>query len=117
MEFVADECVDGHILRALRSAGHIVRDIHETDPGASDEQVLRIAHSGATILITEDKDFGDLVFASKSQHSGILLIRLDGFSPPDKVARVMMALGHHINELQGAFTVIDKNKVRIRKHS
>jgi predicted nuclease of predicted toxin-antitoxin system len=117
MEFVADESVDGNVIRALRIAGHRVRYIHETDLGSSDQHVLDIAHSGSTVLITEDKDFGDLVFARNSQHSGVLLIRLDGFSPPDKIARVMMALGHHINELQGAFTVLDKNKVRIRKQS
>ena len=116
MDFVADESVDGHIIRALRSAGHTVKDIHETDLGAPDVRVLEIAHASNTVLITEDKDFGDLVFASNSPHSGVLLIRLDGFPPPGKVARVMMVLGHHINELQRAFTVLDRNKVRIRKH-
>ena len=79
--------------------------------------MLGLAHAGNTILITEDKDFGDLVFAKNSPHSGVLLIRLDGFSPPDKVARVLMAIAHHLDELPGSFTVIDKNKVRIRKRS
>lgn len=115
MDFVADESVDGHIIQALRSAGHTVLNIHETDMGAPDVRVLEIAYASTQVLITEDKGLGDLVFVNNSPHSGVLLIRLDGFPPPDKVARVMMVLGHHINELQGAFTVLDKNKVRIRK--
>jgi predicted nuclease of predicted toxin-antitoxin system len=117
MDFVADESVDGHIIRALLVAGHTVRDVHRTDLGSPDERVLDIAHSGRMILITEDKDFGELVFAKRSPHSGILLIRLDGSAPPDKVARVMMALGQHMNEFFGAFTVIDKNRIRIRKQT
>lgn len=115
MDFIADECVDGHVIKALAEAGHVVRSIRDTDPGSTDEQVLMIAHGRACILITEDKDFGDLVFARNAEHTGVVLIRLDGFPPPGKVARVMMAIGHHIQELPGAFTVIDKNKVRIRK--
>ncbi|MBZ0207381.1 MAG: DUF5615 family PIN-like protein [Flavobacteriales bacterium] len=83
MDFIADESVDGHIIRALRSAGHTVQDIHESDLGAHDERVLEIANAGKSVLITEDKDFGDLVFANGSPHSGVLLIRLDGFPPPD----------------------------------
>lgn len=54
MDFVADESVDGRIIRALRSAGYSVLAIQETNGGAPDERVLEIAHAQHTILITED---------------------------------------------------------------
>lgn len=60
MEFISDESVHGQIIRALRKSGLSIRAITETDRGASDEAVLAIAHSRNSILITEDKDLGEL---------------------------------------------------------
>ncbi|WEK35114.1 MAG: DUF5615 family PIN-like protein [Candidatus Pseudobacter hemicellulosilyticus] len=62
MQFVADESVDAPIYKALRQDSHGVLAIAETTPGITDEQVLQIAYDNKAILITQDKDFGELVY-------------------------------------------------------
>jgi predicted nuclease of predicted toxin-antitoxin system len=62
MNLVADESVDRKIVLRLRQAGHIVLAIAEIAPRADDAAVLRLAHERRAILITSDKDFGELVF-------------------------------------------------------
>ncbi len=63
MNFLADESCAGPVLRALREAGHDVVAISEVARGAADEQVLERALNEKRVLITEDRDFGELVYA------------------------------------------------------
>ena len=67
------------------------------------------------ILLTQDKDFGELVYRLKKAHHGIILIRLAGYHPLDKAEIVVKILSKHKIELLNAFTVIQANAVRIRK--
>jgi predicted nuclease of predicted toxin-antitoxin system len=62
MLIIADENVDAPIIAALRTSGHEVRAIAETSAGASDRNVLADAVSANAVLITLDRDFGDLIF-------------------------------------------------------
>ena len=64
MEFVADESCAGPAIRALREAGHDVIAIAEIAKGAADEAIMERAFSEGRVLITEDSDFGELVYAS-----------------------------------------------------
>lgn len=50
--------------------------------GAKDDDVLGAAVGDARILITEDKDFGELVYRRRLHHRGVVLVRVDGISPP-----------------------------------
>lgn len=115
MMFLADEGVDKPIVDALRADGFEVAYILETHPGSDDDSILTMAESNKLILITMDKDFGELVFRLKRIHSGIVLIRLAGYSPAEKAAIVSQLLKEHIDELPGSFTVIQPNAIRIRK--
>ena len=63
MNFVADESCALPVIRALREAGHDVLAIAEMAPGASDDRVLECALEENRVLITEDRDFGELVYA------------------------------------------------------
>jgi len=63
MNFLADESCAGPVIRALREAGHDVVAIAEVAKGATDEQVLERAVNEKRVLITEDRDFGELVYA------------------------------------------------------
>ena len=76
MRFIADEGVDAQIVAALRKEGHDVLYVIEFDAGASDPDILCNANEEDRILITRDKDFGELVFRLKKVHSGIILNRL-----------------------------------------
>jgi predicted nuclease of predicted toxin-antitoxin system len=63
VRWLADECVDAGLVSHLRAAGHDVIYMAEVSPAASDARVLMRAQAERRILLTEDKDFGDLVFA------------------------------------------------------
>jgi len=76
---------------------------------------LESANQDGRILITADKDFGELVFRQKKIFTGIILVRLSGFDPIDKADVLKSVLQEHFVELPTSFTVITKNNVRIRK--
>lgn len=76
MKIVADESVDKQIVDRLRSDGHDVVFIAELDPGIDDEAVLLKSRQSDAVLLTADKDFGELVFRQRLLHSGVVLIRL-----------------------------------------
>jgi len=114
LRFLADESCDFGIVRELRSSGFDVRAVVEDMPGAPDPRVLKAAVSEGRILITEDKDFGEWIFAHKSATAGVVLIRY-----PSKIRMVMIGLmaelvNRHGDDLQGKFTVLEPGKARVR---
>jgi predicted nuclease of predicted toxin-antitoxin system len=113
--FVADESLDGPIIDALRELGYEVVSIAETAPGTSVSEVLDIAVNARAILLTADKDFGDLVFRQLQLHSGVVLVRLPGSHPNAKAAIVAREIAAHETELQFAFCVISERLTRIRR--
>lgn len=81
MNFLADEGVDRQIVERLRQIGHQVLYIAEMEPGISDDEVLERANDNEALLITLDKDFGELVFRQAKVNAGVILVRLGGLSP------------------------------------
>src|SRR6266446_6998471 len=79
MRFLADESCDFSVVRALRSADHDVLAIAEVSPREEDEDVMERAVKGGRILITEDKDFGQLVYAKMQKTGGVIFIRFPAF--------------------------------------
>lgn len=75
MKFFADECCDTGMVASLRTEGHDVLYILEEEPGLRDELVLQKAYDQRRILLTEDKDFGELVYRLRKPAAGIVLIR------------------------------------------
>ena len=117
MNLGADENVDAGIVSALREAGHAVTYVRELDPGIDDERVLRLADSQGALLLTSDKDFGELVFRQRLLHSGVILFRLAGLPLDIKAKILVSALATHVRELPTAFTVIGPRSLRIRPSS
>lgn len=85
------------------------------EPGISDDEVLDLANREGAILLTFDKDFGELVFRLGRIAAGVVLIRLFGLPPADKAEILTNAISTYSNELLGAFTVITSKSIRIRK--
>ncbi len=76
MRFLADECCDKAVVRALRADGHDdVLSVSDISPRASDLDVIRLAVREKRILLTEDKDFGQLVFAHGQKTLGVIFLR------------------------------------------
>lgn len=115
MNLLADEGVERQIVERLRQDGHAVAYIAKLEPGIDDDLILRRANAAQALLITTDKDFGELVFRQRLVQSGVVLVRLAGLLPDTKagvVAEVMRSRGV---ELMDSFSVISPGSVRIRK--
>jgi len=65
--------------------------------------------------MTRDKDFGELVFRDKLVHSGIILNRLHELSSVNKISIIIKVIEDFQEQLEGAFTVVQPNKIRLRK--
>lgn len=111
MTLVADENVDRGIVERLRRDGHSVAWVAELSPGISDEEVLRLAADGPAVLVTEDKDFGELVYRRGLAHAGVVLVRLEGLDNAAKAEVVSRAFA----ESSGAFSVVSPDSVRVRR--
>ena len=115
MRFLADESCDFAVVAALRNVGHDISVMAEINPGAEDEAVLALARSEARVLLTEDKDFGQLAYAGGQQTAGVVLIRFPGDvrrGLGDAVVGVVAELGERI---KGAFVVIEPGRARVSR--
>ena len=112
---VADESVDFAIVRSLRKDNYQVHAIAEESPALSDAAVLEIATQKNALLITEDKDFGELVYRFQMKHCGILLLRLISLSSAEKADFVCRVFNQYGTELWNVFAVLDERHLRIKK--
>jgi predicted nuclease of predicted toxin-antitoxin system len=115
MRIIVDESVDGRIVDRLRHGGHDILSIAEFAPGTPDELVLANANTEGVLLLTADKDFGELVYRRRMAHCGVMLLRQAGLSIDVRADVVLTILATHGSELTAAFTVIAPESVRIRR--
>src|SRR5687768_4950620 len=114
MRFLANENVPGPVVAALRERGLDVFWIKESMPGAEDPAVLARAQTEQRIVVTIDKDFGELAFRSLlPAQCGVVLIRLD-WKDPDGDNRVVVTALTSREDWAGHFAVIERDRVRIR---
>ena len=117
MRLLANENFPGDAVDALRQAGHDIVWVRTDTPGVSDEEVLRRARIEKRVLLTFDKDFGDLVFrAGQYVSSGIVLFRISPISP-DYVARAVVKALESRSDWTGLFAVVQEDRIRIRSWS
>jgi predicted nuclease of predicted toxin-antitoxin system len=112
--FLADECCDTGLVASLREHGHDVFYVLEENAGATDDEILWRAYNENRILITEDKDFGELVYRLKKLARGIVLIRIDVRKRHLKWPRLKRLIEKHKDHLPGHFVVVDAEKFRLR---
>lgn len=114
MKIVADESVDGQVVSRLCASGHDVLYVAELAPGIDDEIILGQSRESGAVLITADKDFGELVFRQRKLHSGIVLLRLAGLSAEQNAETAAFVFTRHSGELSQRFTVVTQRSIRIR---
>jgi predicted nuclease of predicted toxin-antitoxin system len=114
MKFLVDECCSASLVEELRVHGHDVLYVMEDLRGATDREVLQRAFDEGRILLTEDKDFGELVYRLRLPARGIVLLRFDPAATDLKAHRLRLLLQEDAEKLLGSFTVVDPNKVRVR---
>jgi predicted nuclease of predicted toxin-antitoxin system len=114
MNLLADEGVDRQIVERLRLDGHAVLYIAEMEPSISDDIVLDRANQRDALLVTADKDFGELVFRQGRINTGVVLLRLGGLALETKAGIVSQVFREHAAAMMQAFSVISPGIVRIR---
>ena len=114
MKVLRDTCVWRGALEALLAAGHEVEWVGDWPKDPGDEEVLRRAHDEERVLITLDKDFGELAIVHGLPHHGI--IRLVGIRAREQGAIAAAAMGRYGELLQGgAILTVEPTRVRIRE--
>ena len=114
MILIADECVDFGIVKILRQKGFNVVSILEEFQGITDKEVIEIAVKHKALLLTEDKDFGELTYRLNFSHFGIFLIRLIDMDRSERINLVVNTLETHFDKFENKFTVLNNNGIRIK---
>ncbi|MBI3589543.1 MAG: DUF5615 family PIN-like protein [Candidatus Liptonbacteria bacterium] len=115
MKFLADENIGPLVAAFLRSQDHDVISVVEDSKlrGSSDSEIISLANKNQRIIITLDKDFGELVFRNLKPSAGVILFRL----PNERESSLLEILSRFLatkRKLSGNFTVVTETTVRIR---
>ena len=114
MKFLLDACAASRTLQAsLTELGHDVLSARDENARATDEALLALAYRERRVLVTEDKDFGELVFMRRLPHPCI--VRLVELRVTEKVEAMRDLIEHHSDAMrEGAIIVVTQTRVRIR---
>lgn len=113
-KFLIDESVEFRIVLSLRERGFDVKAITEASPSISDVAVLRLSYNQRRILVTNDTDFGTLIFKEGKKAHGVILIRMPRSDTETKSARLNKVLKTKAERLAGFFTVVTEGRTRQR---
>jgi predicted nuclease of predicted toxin-antitoxin system len=115
MRFLLDQSTDARLLAYLHREGHdALRVGRDLPPGLADTDVLAQAAATGRILVTDDRDFGELVFRRRQRHVGVIYLRLGpGADLSLKTERLGYVLAHNANQLD-QFLVVTRHDVRVR---
>ncbi len=114
MRLLVDECCERPLVELLRRGGHDVLYMLEHRPGLTDRKVVELARAEGRVLITDDKDFGELIIRQRLPSSGVVLLPI---APPNAERRgraLVNALSRFGDRLGHQFTVVRANVVRVR---
>jgi len=113
--FLADESCDFGVVKALRAEGYDVVALTEVTSRTIDSEIISQSYSEERILLTEDKDFGQLVFASQADSAGVILIRYPGNARKLLQEAVIKLIREQGIEIQHAFVVMQPGHVRVSR--
>jgi predicted nuclease of predicted toxin-antitoxin system len=113
LRFLADESCDFAVVRALRGVGHDVVAVSEYTQRSRDDELIAQAYREKRILLTEDKDFGWLVFVSHADTAGVILFRFPGNARQTMAKAATSLVREQGASLYGAFVVMQPGYTRI----
>jgi len=114
LKLLANENIPRLLVARLRERGHDIVWIREGQCGISDPVVLIRAQLEDRVLLTGDKDFGELVYRLREPTFGVLLLRLGDLSSIDKASLVCTVIDSHADELPSSFSVLTSKSLRVR---
>ena len=115
LKFLVDVGVGKKVESFLIDSGHDVKSVRQIDHRMKDSEILRIANAEKRIVITMDKDFGELIFNSGLSYFGVLLLRLDDSEADEKVEVIKEIFTKYENSLSNNFCVYQNSRLRIKK--
>jgi predicted nuclease of predicted toxin-antitoxin system len=115
VRFLVDESAGPGLAASLRDQGHEVLSIYDEERGLQDDQVIQRAYEGNWVLITGDKDFGELVYRERRPHNGVVLLRLENQRREYRVQAVRRLLERYGDRIPGSFVVVTEQKVRFAR--
>jgi predicted nuclease of predicted toxin-antitoxin system len=115
MRFLADESCDFAVVRALRAAGFDVLSISESTPRAEDTEVIELALRQERILLTEDKDFGRLVYSHGQETPGVIFLRFPTFARRRISKDIVNLVKQQGEKLAGSFITVQPGRIRISR--
>lgn len=113
IKFIVDVGVGKKVEEFLKTSFDVV-GVREIDPKLTDREILQIAVDEGRFIITMDKDFGDLVYNSGLEHSGVLLLRLEDANGDEKVRVISIILEKYVDRIINGFCVFQNGRVRIK---
>ena len=113
MRFLVDECVGSSVATFLQNQNHFVFSVFDEWRGATDDEILEKCLIENFILITSDKDFGEMIYNQGKIHKGIILLRCEPNKFSKKIEVLEKLLRNYINKLENNFVVVTNQKVRI----
>ena len=114
MKFLIDAGVGKKVEEALKNKGHDVKSILDLNAAITDLSILELALAEKRIVVTMDKDFGELVFNSGFDHEGVLLLRLENMNGEQKTEIINHIIEKFADSIQGNYCVFKKGRFRIR---
>lgn len=115
MDFLANENFPLFSVRLLRDDGYNVASVIEDTPGAKDEDVLKRAYEEKRIVLTFDRDYGELIYRHKLfVPVGIVYFRFDPSTPEEPAEILLNILAKGEVPILGKFTVIERGRIRQR---
>jgi predicted nuclease of predicted toxin-antitoxin system len=112
MGFLVDECTGPAVAAWLVQQGHEVYSVYDQSPGATDDELLALAYRDDWIVITNDRDFGELIFREGRLHHGVVFLRLDDERPTNKIRVLGALITGHVTQLPNHFVVVTESQVR-----
>jgi predicted nuclease of predicted toxin-antitoxin system len=115
MELIADENIPLFSIRLLRKAGHDVASVLEETPGAKDCDILKRAYEENRVILTFDRDYGELIYRYDSFiPGGVVYFRFDPATPGEPAEILLNILKNSTISILGKFTVIERKRLRQR---
>lgn len=111
---LADENIEQRIIVKLREAGVEVFSVYDKARGISDEEVIKLSLNPQRIILTEDKDFGEWVFAHHVNTISVILLRYEWKDTLLIADKLVQLIRKNENDLFGKFTTLTTTKVRTR---
>ena len=112
MRFLVDECTGSKVAQWLRDENYEVFSVFDESRGMMDNEILAKAFSENWILITNDKDFGEMVFRERRNHHGVVFMRLEDERAANKIEVLRKLLEGYAEKLPEEFVVVTETKVR-----